>query len=163
VQAIDFSSGMLERARAKAGTLPVNFVEHDLARRLPFADATFDRVVCGLVLDHVADLQGIFSEMKRVCRSSGFIVVSNMHPAMMLRGVQARFHEQARGVEVRPQSCPHQLSDYVLAAARAGLTFDHLSEHAVDEALASRSERARRYLGWPMLFLMRLSPTAERG
>ena len=34
----------------------------------------------------------------------------------------------------------------------------HLSENAVDEKLANRLERARRYVGWPMLFLMRLSP-----
>src|SRR2546430_6692337 len=51
----------------------------------------------------------------------------------------------------RSASHPHQLSDYVMAAERAGFSFDHLSEHAVDEALAGRLERARRYLGWPML------------
>ena len=45
-----------------------------------------------------------------------------------------------------------------MAAARAGFSFDHVSEQAVDEALANRLERARRYLGWPMLFLMRLAP-----
>jgi hypothetical protein len=49
-----------------------------------------------------------------------------------------------------------------MAAARAGFVFDHLSEHAVDESLANRMERARRYLGWPMLFLMRLLPGSER-
>jgi hypothetical protein len=38
------------------------------------------------------------------------------------------------------------------------LILDHLSEHAVDEALANRLERAQRYLGWPLLFLMRLVP-----
>lgn len=49
-----------------------------------------------------------------------------------------------------------------MAAAQAGFTFEHLSEQSVDEALASRLERARKYLGWPMLFLMRLSPEASR-
>ena len=57
---------------------------------------------------------------------------------------------------MRPASCAHQLSDYVLAATRAGFALDHLSEHAVDEGLAARVERARPYLGWPLLFLMRL-------
>ena len=32
---------------------------------------------------------------------------------------------------------------------------------AVDETLANRSERARKYLGWPMLFLMRLAPASQ--
>ena len=158
VQALDFSEVMLERARSKAGTSNIVFRVHDLAQPLPFADKTFDRVVCGLVIDHIADLGGLFREMHRVCRPSGFVVVSVMHPAMMLRGVQARFKDPATGRETRPASCPHQLSDYIMAAAQAGFAFDHLSEHAVDEALANQLERARKYLGWPMLFLMRLEP-----
>jgi hypothetical protein len=31
-----------------------------------------------------------------------------------------------------------------------------MSEHAADPALLSRSPRAARYQGWPMLLLMRL-------
>lgn len=161
VHALDFSEAMLERAKAKPGASNVVFQAHDLAKPLPFANETFDRVVCGLVIDHIADLDGLFREMSRVCRPDGFVVVSVMHPAMMLRGVQARFTDPASGRETRPASCPHQLSDYFMAAARAGFLFDHLSEQAVDEALASRLERARRYLGWPMLFLMRLAPGAR--
>jgi malonyl-CoA O-methyltransferase len=158
VHALDFSEGMLARARAKAGDLNIVFHVHDLAKPLPFPDEAFDRVVCGLVIDHIADLGGLFREMRRVCRPSGFVVISVMHPAMMLRGVQARFKDPASGREIRPASVPNQLSDYIMAAAQAGFTFDHLSEHSVDEALANRLERARRYLGWPMLFLMRLVP-----
>jgi malonyl-CoA O-methyltransferase len=161
VRALDFSEAMLERAKAKPGASNVVFQAHDLAKPLPFADETFDRVVCGLVIDHIADLNGLFREMSRVCQPAGFVVVSVMHPAMMLRGVQARFTDPASGRETRPASCPHQLSDYFMAAARAGFVFDHLSEQAVDEALASRLERARRYLGWPMLFLMKLVPGAR--
>jgi SAM-dependent methyltransferase len=161
VHALDFSEAKLERAKAKPGAANVVFQVHDLAEPLPFASETFDRVVCGLVIDHIADLDGLFREMSRVCRPAGFVVVSVMHPAMMLRGVQARFTDPASGREIRPASCPHQLSDYIMAAARAGFVFDHLSEQAVDEALASRLERARRYLGWPMLFLLRLVPGAR--
>jgi malonyl-CoA O-methyltransferase len=158
VRALDFSAGMLEQACRKAGADKVSFQVHDLSEPLPFPDETFDRVLCGLVIDHIANLDGLFGEMLRVCRSSGCVVVSVMHPAMMLRGVQARFRDPDSGQEFRPASQPHQLSDYVLAAARAGCVFDHLSEHAVDEVLAERLERARRYVGWPMLFVMRLRP-----
>ncbi len=158
VHALDFSVAMLERARTRAQGLNITFRAHDLAEPLPFANESFDRVVCGLVIDHIADLGGLFREMRRVCRPSGFAVISVMHPAMMLRGVQARFHDPASGREIRPASCPHQLSDYIMAAVRAGFIPDHLSEHAVDEALANRLERAQRYLGWPLLFLMRLVP-----
>jgi hypothetical protein len=36
--------------------------------------------------------------------------------------------------------------------------FEHLSEHAVDSNLATSSPRATKYLGWPLLLLMRLKP-----
>jgi malonyl-CoA O-methyltransferase len=160
VQAVDFSEEMLARARAKPGAKAVTFRAHDLARPLPFADRSFDRVLCGLVLDHIANLEGLFREMKRVCRPTGWVVVSVMHPAMMLRGVQARFTDPETGRETRPASCPHQLSDYIMAAIRAGLTLDHLSEHAVDAELAGRVVRARKYLGWLLLVVIRLTPAA---
>jgi malonyl-CoA O-methyltransferase len=156
VTAVDFSDEMLRRARGKPGADRVTFLRHDLADPLPFAAAAFDRALCCLVVDHIPRLEDLFRELKRVCRADGFVVVSVMHPAMMLRGVQARFIDPRTGRETRPESCPHQVCDYVMAAARAGFTFDHLSEHAVDEALAARSPRGRKYLGWPLLLLMRL-------
>jgi malonyl-CoA O-methyltransferase len=163
VHAVDFSERMLDEAHRKPGAAGISFQVHDLAQPLPFPDATFDRVVCGLVVDHIADLVSLFSEMLRVCKPTGCVVVSVMHPAMMLRGVQARFRDPGTGQEIRPASQPNQLSDYVLAAARAECVFDHLSEHVVGEDLANRLERARKYVGWPMLFMMRLLPGRRAG
>jgi ubiquinone/menaquinone biosynthesis C-methylase UbiE len=156
--AIDFSEGMLARARAKPGAERVRSLRHDLARPLPFEGGAFDRVLCGLVLDHIADLAGLFGEMGRVCRTDGFVVVSVMHPAMMLRGIQARFHDPRTGRDTRPASVPNQISDYVTAYTRAGLTLDEMSEHVVDDALVARAPRAGKYLGWPMLLMIRLRP-----
>jgi malonyl-CoA O-methyltransferase len=166
VVAVDFSDAMLRRACDKATTIGahVNFLLHDLAQPpLPLADRSFDRVVCGLVIDHIANLAALFSEMRRICRPGGFAVVSVMHPAMMLRGVQARFHDPASGREVRPASCAHQVSDCVMAAVGAGFMLEHLSEHAADETLAARFPRAQRYIGWPMLLMMRLGNPCSPG
>lgn len=44
-----------------------------------------------------------------------------------------------------------------MAALSAGLTIEHLGEHALDEALAAEHPRGARYAGWPMLLLMKLS------
>jgi len=159
VTAIDFSEGMLGRACKKGGSADISFQVHDLTNPLPFAAAKFDRILCALVLDHISDLNTFLAELHRLCRPSGFVVLSTVHPAMMLRGVQARFRKVTDGREIRPASYPHELSDYVMAATRAGFAFDHMSEHFVDDKLAARVERARRYLGWPMLLLMRLAPS----
>ena len=158
VTALDYSDGMVGKARDKPGWERVHFVRHDLTRPLPLRDADFDRVLCCLVLDHIRDLVGFFGECRRVCRAGGYLLVSVMHPAMMLRGIQAHFTDPNTGRDVQPASVPNQIADYVMAAFRAGLVFDHLSEHAVDEQLAAKSPRAAKYLGWPMLLLMRLRP-----
>ncbi|MCH7701285.1 MAG: class I SAM-dependent methyltransferase [Planctomycetes bacterium] len=158
VTAVEFSEGMVEKARAKPGADRVRFLLHDLSKPLPLSDASFDRVLSCLVLEHITNLELFFSECRRICRPSGFVLFSAMHPAMMLRGISARFTDPDTGREVRPTSHPHQISDFLMAAVRAGLHLDHISEHAVDEALAARSPRAAKYLGWPMLLMMRFCP-----
>jgi len=86
------------------------------------------------------------------------LVLLEEHPAMSLRGVQARFIEPQSGRRISPASHAHQMSDYLMVALQAGLTIEHASEHAVDTTLAARSPRAGKYLGWPMLLLMKLAP-----
>lgn len=162
VTGLDFSTGMLARARAKAGAAEVLFIEHDLTRSFPLDADTFDRVLCCLVLDHVFELEALFGEMARVCKPDGFVVASVMHPAMMLQGIQARFTDPESGRVVRPESAPNEISDYVMATTRAELRIVQMSEHAVDEELVERSPRARKHLGWPLLLLLKLSPTGRR-
>jgi len=158
VAALDFSPRMLAIARAKPGAERVRFLQHDVTTRLPLDDLAADRVLCCLVLEHVADLTAVFRELGRICAPAprGLIVMSAMHPAMMLRGVQARFQDPRTGARVQPTSFPYQVSDYTTAARSAGLVVDHLSEHAVDAALAAAYPRGARYIGWPMLLLMTL-------
>lgn len=167
---VDFSAGMLAKARAKPGAAAVLFVQHDLTRGLPFASGTFDRVTCCLVLEHIGELEGVFGEMARICRPDGFVLISDLHPAMRLRGIQAQFTDPATGHKMRPASVAHQVSDYVMAATQARLCIDHMSEHVVDQELLERSPRARKYweehkdyLGWPFLLLMRFGHGANRG
>lgn len=154
VTAVDFSRGMLDRARAKAGAERVAFVEHDITAPLPFSDRAFERVISCLVLEHVAALEPLYREMRRVC--SGLAVVTLMHPAMMLRGVLAHFDDPVTGREIQPRSATHETADFINAALAAGWQLDHVVERAPDAALASRSASAARYQGWPLLLALRL-------
>lgn len=156
VTAIDFSEGMLAKARAKQGADRVRFENHDVTRRLPYADATFDRVLSALVLEHVPDVAAFLRELGRVTRPDGRIVVTAMHPAMFLRGVSARFRDRETGEFLRPRSYVMQLSDYVNGALDAGLQIVSLVERAPDEAFSERVPRAAKYVGWPMVFVMTL-------
>lgn len=163
VTAVDFSEGMLAQARRKPGAEAVHFLAHDLRQPLPFADHEFDRVVSGLVLEHLMDLEPFFAEVRRVLREPGRAVVSAMHPAMFLKGVRARFTDPATGAKVQPGSVEHSLGDFVMAAVRAGLRLEGIDERAPDAQLAARYPRAERYVGWPMLVVLSLgvSPTAS--
>lgn len=160
VAGLDFSTGMMRKARERFGAEHVTFAVADISLSLPIRDCRFDRVICCLVLDHIHDVPRLFGELKRICRREGFIAISVMHPAMMLRDVQAQFHDPASGATVRPRSAPNQISDYVNAATAAGLRIDHMSEHAIDAEVADKYPRAKKYLGWPALVLMRLRPLA---
>ena len=163
VTGVDFSSEMIRRATENKWADHVRCMQHDLAKPLPFERATFDRVTCCLVFDHIADVTGLFREMGRVCRPAGAIVTSIMHPSMMLKGIQARFIDPVTGRETRPASEPNRISDYVMGALGAGLRITAMSEHAVDAALAARSPRAAKYLNWPMLLMMKLSVGNSEG
>jgi hypothetical protein len=44
----------------------------------------------------------------------------------------------------------------VMAAVGAGFTPEAIGEHAPDEAFAERFPRAARYVGWPMLVVLKL-------
>ncbi len=162
VTALDFSRGMLDRARARNYSTPVEFLEHDLTRPLPLPDAAFDRVLSGLVVDHIPDLPAHFRELVRVTRPGGAVIISVLHPAMMLRGVRARFRDPQTGREVRPASCAHEVGDYLAAAAISGALLARVDSAAVDAELAGRSARAARYLNWPILLLMRLERAARQ-
>ncbi len=153
VTAVDFSAGMMEKARAKPGAERVLFLVHDLHERLPFADGAFDRVVSGLVLEHLKDLDAFFGEARRVLKPRGRAVVSGMHPAMFLRDVRARFHDPLTGEKVEPGSVEHGIGDYVMAAVGAGFALEGIVEQAPDEAYAARCSRAEKYVGWPMLLV----------
>ncbi|MCA9751050.1 MAG: class I SAM-dependent methyltransferase [Gemmatimonadetes bacterium] len=151
VTAVDFSAGMIDAARGKPGAESVKFVVHDLTVTLPFDDQSFELVVSGLVLEHLGDLDRFFGEIRRVLRPSGVAIVSAMHPAMYLRGSQARFTDPDSGEVVEPGSHPHGIGDFVTAALGDGLRLTHLSEHTPDAEFAGRFPRCEKYVGWPML------------
>jgi ubiquinone/menaquinone biosynthesis C-methylase UbiE len=71
VIAVDFSRGLLAKARAKPGVAAVRFVHHDLTRGLPVASRRFGRGTCCLVLEHLVDLEGVLGEMARIWRPGG--------------------------------------------------------------------------------------------
>ena len=156
VTALDFSEGMLAEARAKPGSGAIDFRTHDLHRPLPFADPSFDVVASGLVLEHLSELGRFFAEARRVLPPTGRAVISAMHPAMFLRGAMARFTDPDSGELVTPGSFPHSVGAFVTAAVEGGFRVERVDEFSPDAELARHVPRAEKYIGWPMLVILRL-------
>jgi tRNA (mo5U34)-methyltransferase len=74
VDAIDANSGVIESSarKDKAG---VRFRMGDV-RHLPYADASFDLVVCFEVLEHMVEHDELLAEFKRVLRPAGRLLIS---------------------------------------------------------------------------------------
>ena len=48
---------------------------------------------------------------------------------MPFHGVQARFTDPATGQRIGPLSHPHQIADYLMAALKAGLGLDRITNY----------------------------------
>jgi demethylmenaquinone methyltransferase/2-methoxy-6-polyprenyl-1,4-benzoquinol methylase len=68
---VDPSQGMLAQNRARN---PVTLLQ-GRGEKLPFPDASFDFVTMGYALRHVEDLHLLFSELRRVLRPEGRVLV----------------------------------------------------------------------------------------
>lgn len=157
VTVVDFSEKMVEKAQKKSGVEEVKFIRQDFSRGLVFKSDSFDKIICCLVLEHIVDLKSLMSEFFRVCRNNGTVLITLMHPAMNLVGIHARFTDPSSGEKIGPKSFSYSISDYVTAGLISNLKLNILREYSVDEELIRVSERAKKYLGWPLLFIMSFS------
>jgi malonyl-CoA O-methyltransferase len=160
VTGVDFSSGMLGVLRDKigpreAGAGPaLEIVEHDISTGLPFADASFDLALSCLTLEHLEPLDAMFAELARVCLPGGRVIVADFHPEMFRRGLHARFRAGAAAEKQQIHGVDHTISDYVMAALRAGLRITDMAEYCMDAKTAARSPSAAKYVGEPMLLTL---------
>ncbi len=85
VVAIDVAAEPLRRALAHSPDLDVRLIEPEAP--LPFEDSSFDVVWAGETIEHVADTSGWLSEVRRVLRSGGTMLLStpNHGPLSRLR------------------------------------------------------------------------------
>jgi len=123
VTGVDQSPEMLDLAREKVPR--GRFVPGDLTS-LPLDDASVDAALCALALVHVADVRQAIAELARVVRPGGRIVVTDVHPVLVMLGWQAQFPTaDGRGFMRLHQ---HLVSDYIGGALDAGLRVASMEE-----------------------------------
>ena len=80
VSGIDPAEDAIAAARAHAGqnALDIDYVT-GVGENLPFADQTFDGVVCVDVLEHVQDLSKVLDEISRVTKADGLFLFDTIN------------------------------------------------------------------------------------
>ena len=126
VHAIDFSEGMIRRAKEKLESNNVTFSVADITEQWSCDEWSIDLIVCNLVLEHIADLSFIFSEAFRVLVQRGRFFICELHPFRQYQGKKANFQNEQATTEI--QAFVHHLSDFLNAAENTGFTLKELKE-----------------------------------
>lgn len=138
VHALDFSEGMIEKAREKVRAENVIFSVADLTQKWPCEDQSYELMVCNLVLEHIEDLNFIFSEASRVLEEKGKFLINELHPFRQYEGKKARFSGDEGVTEI--PAFVHHISDFVNTASKNNLRLVKLNErwHEKDQGKPPR-------------------------
>ncbi|MQS06333.1 class I SAM-dependent methyltransferase [Streptomyces alkaliphilus] len=92
VVGVDGSAALLRHARARLGE-GVELRLHDLEQPLDFlGDASFDDVVCALMIHHITHRSQLLSELLRVLRPGGRLLLSTTHPTADWLHFEGSYH-----------------------------------------------------------------------
>jgi SAM-dependent methyltransferase len=119
VVGVDQSPEMLARAVAKHDMLELC---QAVLTELPFADGAFDGVLCALVLAHFLDLGQPMTELARVVRPGGTLLISDIHPLAVALGGHAAYSDSDSDDRLGViRNYLHQHSDYLRVFRALGL------------------------------------------
>ncbi|MGC4104551.1 class I SAM-dependent DNA methyltransferase [Ferruginibacter sp.] len=131
ITAVDLSEAMLAKAKQKIVTDAVQFIQADITLPWAFTNKQYDLVTFSLVLEHIQDLDAIFSKVAAVLAPGGHVYIGELHPFKQYSGSKARF-ETATGTQV-VECYDHHISEFVGAAKKHGLQLVELDEYFDDD------------------------------
>ena len=131
VHALDFSQGMIQKAREKVKANNVRFDAADLTKRWPCEGSVYDLISCNLVLEHIENISHIFSEAARTLKSNGVLLINELHPFRQYTGSKARFESGDDTIKV--DAYMHHISDFIRAAEVNGLMLAKFNEYWHEE------------------------------
>jgi malonyl-CoA O-methyltransferase len=133
---VDASAEML--AAGRGGRLAVADI-----RSLPFAAAAFDAIWCRLVIGHLPEIIPVYRELGRVCRSGGWLLLTDFHPDAARAGARRTFRDVHGDVhEVEHYAHPH--TAHIVAAEEAGFDVIERRDGVIGPPLLPFFEQAGR-------------------
>ncbi|WP_224998788.1 class I SAM-dependent methyltransferase [Cesiribacter sp. SM1] len=130
LMAVDLSEEMLQKAKEKIAADAVVFQQADITKAWQFTSKKWELISFSLVLEHIQDLEHIFSEASRKIAAGGYIYIGELHPFKQYTGSKARFDTE-EGQQV--VSCfNHHVTDFTGAAKKWGFEIADISEYFDD-------------------------------
>ena len=125
---MDLSNDMLQKAKAK--NHDIQYIKGDMLA-IPFHDNSFDIAISALALTHLTNLDKAISELTRVVKQGGHIILSDIHPWFIVLGGQAYFFDKEGNYNfIRNHIHWHNL--YLKAFEKAGLKIIECIEPVVE-------------------------------
>ena len=129
VTGFDKSAGMLQLARRLGGDADLQVA--DLVGPLPFPDGTFDDVIASLVLHYLEDWGPALTELRRVLKPGGRLIVSVDHPFAI-----TLMHREA-GREADYFATTNLTAEWTAGGQTALMSFWHRPLHAMTDAFSA--------------------------
>lgn len=126
VYAFDFSPEMISKAKEKIKSKNVLFTVTDIMKSWLTHDELFNLITCNLVLEHIEDINFIFSESSRSLVKQGKFFISELHPFRQYEGTKANFVRD--GIKTEIKAFVHHISDFLDAAKNNGFKLLELKE-----------------------------------
>jgi ubiquinone/menaquinone biosynthesis C-methylase UbiE len=123
---LDFSKEMLDIAQKKITDSRVEFKKADLTKDWDIENQFVDLVTSSLTLEHIEDLNHIFSQANQKLVENGIFFISELHPFKQYVGSKAKY-ETENGIE-ELKVYIHHISDYVDNAENNGFELLELKE-----------------------------------
>lgn len=157
---IDLSINMLTRAKQHLGRRPDVFLVQASAASLPFMPCSFDRIMSGLLVDHVGCPEQFFREVSSLLVPDGRAVVVSVHPDMQrLTGSDIRV--QCGGNEaIDIPGHLHEVEHLLAAAREARLDVVAVDEPRVTTAMVKHRPMWSNKIGRSALLLLALTKSA---
>ncbi len=124
--AVDFSEEMLAFARAKTKASSIQFIKADLTQAWNFGVEKFDLATFSLVLEHIENLDHIFSECAKAIKADGLLYIGELHPYKQYAGSKARF--ESSGEMHYPDCYTHSISAFIQTAKKNNFRLLDLNE-----------------------------------
>ena len=122
----DFSEAMIAKATEKIKSPKVQFTIADINKAWDFTNQEFDLISFSLVLEHIENLDVVFSKIDKITQTGSKVYIGELHPFKQYAGSKARY-STPEGEQL--VTCyTHNVSDFIHAANKYGFSLIELEE-----------------------------------